>query len=225
MACDSLCQNIDPKRFFRKEIASLAKTYTTSGTLKYLDSCKDNDDTKVFICAVGINDTDDIVQNLCNILKTAKQLYPSAKLAYSKIFYSENGDVKTKDDVEYINNKMKTYCNIENIMYIDHNNIKSNMFRDNKHIARKYTGILVNNLHSVWKPNTTNQSRLPWNQNSQSWDQNRPTWQRKHTPGYQRRNNQPQNCQPKHKRDPANQHDDFPSFGQFYNMMKFMKMF
>ena len=40
-------------------------------------------------------------------------------------------------------------------MYVAHDNIKHEMFRDNKHIAGKYTGILLNNLHSVWKPNTT----------------------------------------------------------------------
>ena len=98
----------------------------------------------------GTND----LQNNCNIVKKAKQLVcvvkevdknNSIEIAFSSIINREGED--SKDEINDVNNKLKSYCNSAGMDFIDNSNIgRSCLYRGKLHLNRKGTAALAKNF-------------------------------------------------------------------------------
>ena len=104
----------------------------------------------IVVIHTGTND----LQNNCNIVKKAKKLVSavkevdkdnSIKIAFSGIINREDENFKDKNN--YVNNKLKNYCNSAGMGFIDNSNIDGSCLNRGKlHLNKKGIAALAKNF-------------------------------------------------------------------------------
>lgn len=129
--------------------------YKTKNIIDRFDNLVEQHQADKLFLMIGTNDIsagieeDEIVSNTIEIIDMIKKLSPNTKIYYETIYPVNNEikknyvKIKKNEKINYINKKMKEYCDENDIIYLD---VHSILVDENGNLDNKYTkdGLHVN---------------------------------------------------------------------------------